>query len=212
MVTRFALAWGKDIVAFWAEEERDIAVTTLLRLIDVWALFIWLGVDFVVVFSRRPTNAKRSDRFSLFGVMVSVWGGIYLAFALRFVGRVGAYAVPVQSAGLFLLAVGIALRSVAIAQLGAFHTPDVAVQAGHRIVDTGLYRRVRHPSYLGASIALLGFGLGLGSVTSAAAVLGCALIGYGYRIHVEERALLESLGESYVAYCRRTYRLIPGVY
>jgi len=187
-------------------------MTNLLRLVDISALFVWVAVDFVVVFSRRPKNAKRSDRFSMLGVLVSVWVGIYLAIAWRFAGGAGAFEVPVQIVGLTLLAVGIALRSVAIAQLGAFHTPDVAVQAGHRVVDTGLYRRVRHPSYLGASIALLGFGLGLGSLRSAAAVVGCALIGYAYRIHVEERALLESLGEDYAAYCRRTYRLIPGMY
>jgi protein-S-isoprenylcysteine O-methyltransferase len=184
----------------------------LLRTIDISVLFVWLTVDFVVVFSRRPKDAKRPDRFSLLGVLVSVWGGIYLALALRFAGGVGTHAVPIQIVGLTLLAAGIALRSVAIAQLGAFHTPDVAVQAGHRVVDTGLYRRVRHPSYLGASIALLGFGLGLASLASAAAAVACALIGYAYRIHVEERALLASLGEDYAAYCRRTYRLIPGVY
>jgi protein-S-isoprenylcysteine O-methyltransferase len=187
-------------------------MSSVLRLVDISVLFVWLAVDSVVVFSRRSKTAKSSDRFSLLGVVVSVWVGIYLAFACRFVGGVGTFEVPVQIAGLMLLVVGIAVRFVAIAQLGEFHTPDVAVQAGHRVIDTGLYRRVRHPSYLGASLGLLGFGLGLGSVASAAAVVGCALIGYAYRIHVEERALLQSLGEDYAAYCRRTHRLIPGVY
>ncbi len=120
--------------------------------------------------------------------------------------------MPVQISGLALLAAGIVIRSVAIAQLGPFHTPIVAIQAGHRVVDTGLYRHVRHPSYLGACLALLGFGLGLGSWLSAAFVLGMALIAYAYRIHVEETALVESLGDEYSAYRRRTYRLIPGVY
>jgi protein-S-isoprenylcysteine O-methyltransferase len=90
--------------------------------------------------------------------------------------------------------------------------PVVAIQSGHRLVDTGVYRHVRHPSYLGACIAYLGFGLGLGSYLSAAAVLGMVLIGYAYRIHVEEKALLESLGDEYAAYRRRTSRLIPGIY
>jgi len=189
-----------------------VLMSKLISLVDISALFAWLVVDFAVVFSRHPKNVKRSDRFSLLGVLVWVWVGIYLAFAWRLVGRVGMFEVPVQIVGLMLLAVGIAFRFVAIAQLGKYHTPDVAVQAGHRVVDTGLYRRIRHPSYLGASIALLGFGLGLGSVASAAAVVACALIGYAYRISVEERALLKSLGEDYAAYCRRTYRLIPGVY
>jgi protein-S-isoprenylcysteine O-methyltransferase len=187
-------------------------MTATLRVVDISVLCVWLFVDFIVVFSRRPKDAKRSDRFSMLGVIVSVWAGIYFAIALRFAGGVGPFAIPVQIAGLSLLAAGIALRFAAIAQLGAFHTPDVAVQAGHRVVDTGLYRRVRHPSYLGATIALFGFGLGLASIPSAAAVVGCAAVGYAYRIHVEEHALVASLGEDYAAYRRRTYRLIPGVY
>jgi len=208
----FAITWRKGVLHLRGKEARDNSMTSLLRVVDTSALFVWIIVDFFVVFSRRPKDAKRSDRFSLLGVMVSVWVGIYLAIRWQFAGGLGAFVIPVQFGGLTLLAVGIALRSVAIVQLGAFHTPDVAIQAGHRVVDTGLYRRVRHPSYLGACIALLGFGLGLGSVPSAAAVVGCALIGYAYRIHVEERALLASLGEDYAAYCRRTHRLIPGVY
>jgi protein-S-isoprenylcysteine O-methyltransferase Ste14 len=187
-------------------------MTDLLRIVDISTLFVWILVDSAVVFSRRAREAKRSDRFSMMGVVVSFWVGMYFAFAWRFAGGVGTFKVPVQIAGLTLLGVGIVVRSVAIAQLGAFHTPDVAVQAGHHVVDTGLYRRVRHPSYLGACIAFLGYGLGLGSVPSAVALVGCALIGYAYRIHVEERALLESLGEDYAAYRRRTYRLVPGVY
>jgi len=90
--------------------------------------------------------------------------------------------------------------------------PVVAIQAGHRVVDTGLYRHVRHSSYLGACIGFLGFGLGLGSWLSAVSMLGFVLVGYLYRIHVEEEALLEALGEDYATYRRRTRRLIPGVY
>jgi protein-S-isoprenylcysteine O-methyltransferase len=187
---------------------------TLLRVLDVSVLFVWLIIDSFVVFRRRAEAAGRADRLSMLAIMLANWVGIGGASSMGFagVGALGACTVPVQIFGLALLAAGIVIRSVAIAQLGRFHTPIVAIQHGHRVVDTGLYRHLRHPSYLGGCIALLGFGLGLGSWMSAAFVLGMALIAYAYRIHVEERALLASLGDEYSAYCKRTYRLIPGVY
>jgi protein-S-isoprenylcysteine O-methyltransferase len=177
-------------------------------------LFLWLLVDGFVVFRRSASAAGRADRFSMLGILLANWVGIGGAIALSFagIGALGAYTVPVQISGLALLVAGIVIRSVAIAQLGRFHAPIVAIQAGHRVVDTGLYRHVRHPSYLGACIALLGFGLGLGSWLAALFVVVMALFAYAYRIHVEERALAESLGDAYSAYRERTYRLIPGVY
>jgi protein-S-isoprenylcysteine O-methyltransferase Ste14 len=42
-------------------------------------------------------------------------------------------------------------------------------------------------------------------------MVGVALIGFGYRIHVEERLLQEQLGQPYQAYMGRTKRLVPFV-
>jgi protein-S-isoprenylcysteine O-methyltransferase len=185
-----------------------------LRILDVWVLFLWLTIDGFVVFRRRAGASNVADRFSTLGIALATWVGIGVAISLGFagVGALGVYTVPVQIFGLALLVAGIVIRSVAIAQLGRFHTPIVAIQVGHRVVDTGLYRHVRHPSYLGACIAFFGFGLGLGSWLGAVFLVGVTLLAYAYRIHVEERALLESLGDQYAAYRKRTCRLIPGVY
>ena len=187
---------------------------TSLRLLDVWVLGIWMVIDGIVVFGRRAKQANRVDRFSMLAIVLANWIGITVSITLGFsgAGALGGATIPAQLLGLALFATGIVVRSVAIAQLGPLHTPDVAIQAGHRVVDTGLYRHVRHPSYLGACIAFLGFGLGLGSWLSAVVVLGMALIAYAYRIHVEEKALRDSLGDAYASYQGRTHRLIPGIY
>jgi protein-S-isoprenylcysteine O-methyltransferase len=185
-----------------------------LRVLDVWVVVLWIIIDGFIVFRRGARPASRADRFSALGIVLAGWVGIGTAISLGFagVGALGPYTLPVQIFGLALLAAGIVVRSVAIAQLGRFHAPVVAIQADHRVVDTGLYRHVRHPSYLGACIAFFGFGLGLGSWMSAVFVLGTTLIAYVYRIHVEEWALLEALGNEYAAYRKRTWRLIPGIY
>jgi protein-S-isoprenylcysteine O-methyltransferase len=79
-------------------------------------------------------------------------------------------------------------------------------------VQEGLYRWVRHPSYLGALIAFLGFALALGNWWSVAVFALVTPAAYLFRIREEDAALAAALGEPYRDYCRRTKRLIPGVY
>lgn len=186
-----------------------------LRNIACLALWAWLAVDLLWVFTKFSRRAKSADRGSLAWLIVALWVGIALAMYLAYAGRIGSFGtatVPVQFFGFAVMAFGIGVRFLAIHQLGKLHMPVVAIQADHPLMDRGLYSRVRHPSYLGAIVALLGFGLALGNWVSALVVLAAALVSYGYRIHVEEIGLVKGLGARYVDYQRRTRRLIPWVY
>ncbi|HMB42537.1 MAG TPA: isoprenylcysteine carboxylmethyltransferase family protein, partial [Luteimonas sp.] len=152
------------------------------------------------------------DRFSLklllIGGMLTLWTGIGLAYS-----TIGAmHYSAVQIAGFAILAIGIAVRTTAIAQLGRFHSPNVSVRIDHQLRTTGLYRLVRHPSYLGALIAYLGFSLALGNWLSVGVIMTITTPLYLYRIHEEDAALLAAFGEPYRAYCARTKRLVPWVY
>jgi len=120
--------------------------------------------------------------------------------------------MPVQIMGFMIMGIGILIRTIAIIQLGRFHTPNVAVLVDHRVVDIGLYHYIRHPSYLGALIAYLGWSLALGNWLSLLIIMTLSTVAYLYRMHEEEAALISTLGESYVSYCRRTKRLIPSIY
>jgi len=182
-----------------------------LRNVACVALWAWLLFDLLWVFSKYSRRAKSADRGSLAWLFVVLWVGIAAAMSLAYRGF-GALGIPVQLFGFAVMALGIGIRFLAIHQLGKLHMPVVAIQADHPLMDRGLYSRVRHPSYLGAIIALLGFGLALGNGVSALVVLVAALISYGYRIHIEEAALVQGLGDRYVDYRRRTKRLIPWVY
>jgi protein-S-isoprenylcysteine O-methyltransferase Ste14 len=114
--------------------------------------------------------------------------------------------------GILLMYAGIALRLYAITVLGAFFTLTVAVAPEQTVIETGSYRLIRHPSYTGFLITLLGFGLSLtNNWLSLLVIMGCALLGFSYRIHVEERVLQEHLGQRYQEYMQRTKRLIPFV-
>lgn len=114
--------------------------------------------------------------------------------------------------GIFLVLLGVLVRQWAIAVLGRFFSLTVRVAEDHRVVDRGPYRLVRHPSYTGALIALVGLSLAVqswGALLVTLVVFGAA---FGYRIRVEERALISQLGDDYVSYMKRTKRLIPFLF
>jgi len=185
----------------------------VLQHIAVAILIAWLILDGMIVFRRMSGKAQNRDRFSLrvvaFGNMISWIAGTWLAY--RQLGMIRP-TLPAQIIGLLIMVSGIAVRSIAIAQLGRLHTPNVAVLDDHEVFDQGLYRRIRHPSYLGALIAFLGFSLALGSWLSLIVIMALSLFVYLFRIHEEEAALAAGLGEQYADYRRRTWRLVPGVF
>ena len=130
---------------------------------------------------------------------VDVWLHPYvpMAFGLRVLG-------PLFFAG------GLALRQWSITVLGRFFTIDVAIHGEHRLIEDGPYRFLRHPSYTGFAMILLGLGLMIGK--PLAVVLLAPLPGLIRRIQVEENALRQAFGASFDAYAKRTWRLIPGVF
>ncbi|HMG05340.1 MAG TPA: isoprenylcysteine carboxylmethyltransferase family protein, partial [Chthoniobacterales bacterium] len=104
------------------------------------------------------------------------------------------------------------VRWYSIVHLGRFFTVDVAIAADHQLIDTGPYRYVRHPSYTGALLAFIGFAMALRNWASVLIISLPIAFAFLYRINVEERALIQALGERYRAYIKRTKRLIPFVY
>jgi len=111
--------------------------------------------------------------------------------------------------GIVLMLAGIAFRQWSIWVLGRFFSTTVRILSDHRIVTNGPYRLIRHPSYTGALLTLVG--LGLGSRTWAGTLIILVLFGivYNYRISVEEKALRREFGQEYVDYAKKTKRLIP---
>jgi protein-S-isoprenylcysteine O-methyltransferase len=184
----------------------------LLRTIAIAGFFLWLFIDSMAVFRHTTGKAENRDRFSLMLIMIGNFVALIVGIRLAF-GAVGAIrSVPLQTAGLLIMVIGIAVRSTAIAQLGRFHTPNVAVRADHQLMKTGLYKYVRHPSYLGALIAFLGLGLALGNWLSLVVIMAVCVCVYLYRMHEEETALSAAFGDVWRAYCETTKRLIPGLF
>ena len=106
----------------------------------------------------------------------------------------------------------IIVGSAAILTLGRYFSTCIAIHHDHRLVRTGLFRWVRHPSYSGLLLLFLGLGLSYGNWLSFALIVIPFLAALLYRIQVEEASLTEALGQDYSDHCRSTKRLLPGVF
>jgi protein-S-isoprenylcysteine O-methyltransferase Ste14 len=117
----------------------------------------------------------------------------------------------VRYLGLALFVVGSVLRVGAVFVLGRRFSGLVAIQEDHELVTGGLYRVIRHPSYLGLLLGLFGWAL---VFRSAIGVLVSLLLlpPLVARMNSEEALLESEFGERYSDYRRRTWRLLPFLY
>ena len=95
--------------------------------------------------------------------------------------------------------------------LGEYFTGDIQARKGQPVIRTGPYRLVRHPSYMGGILVHIGIGLALCNWLSLAVLTFTAVATYAHRVRIEERVLVETLGEPYRVYMRETRRFIPYV-
>jgi protein-S-isoprenylcysteine O-methyltransferase Ste14 len=98
------------------------------------------------------------------------------------------------------------------ADLGDFWSITLEVREKHRLITQGIYRRIRHPMYLGLFVYSLGQALALPNwVVGPSYALGFGLL-FALRIGAEERMMREEFPQEYDAYAARTKRLIPGIW
>jgi len=169
--------------------------------------------ELVLGFTRRSSGATVSKDANSLRILWAVIG-VCLWFGIRAHGRWPQAVLPPSAVpiGVALFICGTILRWYSIIHLGRFFTVDVSIAADHKLIDTGPYRFVRHPSYTGALLAFIGFAMVLRNWAALLVISAPIALAFSYRIKVEERALVEALGDRYRDYMTRTKRLIPFVY
>ena len=186
--------------------------TILATLIAVSTLWVASEVGLAVM-RRSGPGTTRQDAGSLIALNAVIYASIALGMYLGVTGR-GHVAMPEVAFWLALLAIvlGLVIRWWAVFTLRDLFTVDVAIHAGHRLVQTGPYRYVRHPDYTGALTSFAGLAVCGSSWLSMLVILVPISIAFLYRIRVEERALIKAFPAEYAQYCARTPRLIPAIY
>ena len=160
------------------------------------------------------SSGEREDRSNRW--VLPVFGLLLLAIAILppFTDRMDFLTIDgdaVRWLGVALFAAGGVLRLWPVFTLGRRFSGLVAIQPGHTLVTTGIFRSIRNPSYLGMLVNSLGWALAFRSMVGVllAALILPPLVA---RIHAEERLLHAQFGAEYDEYCARTWRLVPGIY
>ncbi len=198
-----AIVGGGGFAAFFAHKPLTALAAALFALA---AAAVFAGGNL--------SSGAREDRSNRWVIWAFSLIGLFAAFLPAYTDRIGFWTFGgdgVRWTGVLLFAAGGALRLWPVFVLGDRFSGLVAIQPGHTLVTNGLYRIIRHPSYLGLLISTFGWGLAFRSgvgVMLAALMIPPLLA----RIGAEERLLRAHFGGEYEAYCARTSRLIPGIY
>jgi protein-S-isoprenylcysteine O-methyltransferase Ste14 len=110
-----------------------------------------------------------------------------------------------------LVVAGLSFSVWARRTLGRNWSATVSVKVDHELVQTGPYRRIRHPIYTGLLLAVFGSGLAAGRLYGIAAFLLVALALW-WRLRVEERWMAAEFGQRYEDYRHSSWALIPFVF
>lgn len=187
----------------------DPALIVIAALWLVW-IVLWLAAALNVKRARWRENrwtALWNRAPVLLGAALMIWPRLAPAALRRTLLPDG----PVLPAlGTALVLAGLLFALWARWHLGRNWSGEVTVKEGHTLIRSGPYRLVRHPIYSGLVLALVGTALAIGTACGFVAT-ALILAGFVVKLQVEEARMRETFPD-YAEYCRRTARLIPGVY
>jgi protein-S-isoprenylcysteine O-methyltransferase Ste14 len=178
-------------------------------------LFIYLSFayafsEFALMLIKRSKDDSvkvRNDRGSLIFLWVTITGG--------FVGGFFLSNPPDQfwsGFGIPFIIGGLVIRWIAILQLGSSFTVDVAINSASQLKTDGIYERIRHPSYSGILLVVVGFASTMNSLYSFLVLVVPVFAAVVYRVSIEESLLKKEFGDRYLKYSLETKKLIPWIY
>jgi protein-S-isoprenylcysteine O-methyltransferase Ste14 len=205
LVAQFGLAilgWGGFAGFFSHPQIIAIAVATLF-------------MSVASLFSRGNLSpGEREDRGNRWVFVAFALLALLLAYVPAYCDRRDIWTIEgetVRWIGVVLFVLGGVLRLWPVFALGNRFSGLVAIQKGHTLLTTGIYRYIRNPSYLGMLVGVLGWALTFRS-TLGVFIAALFLIPLISRINAEENLLSAQFGSEYENYRARSWRLIPGVY
>jgi protein-S-isoprenylcysteine O-methyltransferase Ste14 len=185
------------------------------------AMGLWLGSEIAITITRRGKGLVKEERrgkatnaLILSVSMASIVVATFVGFLAKFMDIRWLYSPVslISDIGLGLIVVGVVIRCAAVLTLRENFTVDVAIVENHTLVKTGIFRLIRHPSYLGALLCLLGLGISYVNWLSIIILIIPNCFTIFIRMNEEEKVLVERFGDEYRKYMTDTKRLIPFVY
>jgi len=198
-----------NISPLFPKPELLLNFKTFILLIS--ASVLWLSQP---GFSKRDINSnKQSDKLSILLILIASSVSVFSSVVeWAYFTKDQSNVDSVTIIGLILLVIGICFRVWSINVLGKNFTATVKITEEHELIKSGPYKIIRHPSYLGAFIAIIGCPVFLNNTYTIFISCMAMVIAYYFRITVEEKTLSNHFGKYYEDYKKNTYRLVPLIW
>lgn len=153
--------------------------------------------------------ASKREAFSL--KMGNIAFGLPLIYIISTVLDFAHIELPsaVRWLGVLILFSGNAVFYAAHSALGSNWSGTLNIKENHTLVTNGIYNYVRHPMYLGFFLLAIGLFLSSANWLLGLATLGFSTFMYNRRIDDEEKMMIDTFGDQYQQYMKRTGRLLP---
>ncbi|MFG1298626.1 protein-S-isoprenylcysteine O-methyltransferase [Xanthobacter sp. V3C-3] len=186
-----------------------------------WALGVVSWYVMRIPFERKAKRQKVADarhrtvrEMTLLSISTLGLGVVPAIYAATSFPRFAAYPTSVAqvAAGVVAFAAALWLFWRTHRQLGRYWSVTLEIKDSHKLITSGVYERVRHPMYSAFFLWAVAQALLLPNLIAGPA----GLVGFGilffFRVGREEQMMREAFGAEYVAYEKRTKRIIPGIY
>jgi protein-S-isoprenylcysteine O-methyltransferase Ste14 len=179
------------------------------------------------------TFAEVANILAMHSNLSQVPGGIYGTKAVQLLYSLHPTPInPTFIAGSLAIAIGGALRLYCILTLGKLWSFQISVRKEHKLVTSGPYSIVRHPSYTGLLLQVIGIIVMCGSQGSwmrQSGILHAPFVKVLVAVNVlflviaiwlsisrpaiEDNMLQRAMGEDWKNWAKKVkYRLLPGIY
>ncbi|HMV28655.1 MAG TPA: isoprenylcysteine carboxylmethyltransferase family protein [Anaerolineales bacterium] len=203
------LGWGLGVIPAFFENPARIAFVFVLFGLQVFSLVYNPQVG------RNQENRKSdapSSKLDL--ILIQIFSLAVVILAPFSDGRsIGILHVEntIRYIGLFIAIPGFVLMQAGEKYLAKQFSIEVTLQKDHKLIQSGPYKVIRHPRYLGILIFFTGISLTFRSLLGIFIVLALAGV-LIWRVFAEEKMMREEFGKEWKEYQSKTWRLIPYIF
>lgn len=196
-----------------------LAAKTISVLNEKWAnlehfpVYIYFGVLFSYLLAERcaykgsVVDGNQFKKYTRY-LLLFFWWTLLIVPVLEY-SFYQIYSLEIMFAGILLTVLGTSLRAWAVLTLGKYFSVHIQVEDGHRLVEIGPYKYIRHPAYAGNILQAIGIPLILNAYFSLGVSVLLVFL-FLHRLNLEERILTREI-KGYADYITRTKKLIPKI-
>ncbi len=182
--------------------------------IGLYGLFLAVRGYYRFVKPRHEVSEKEEKRETgVSGVVISIAIlGSFVSYALYLLGipimdifQYDAYPLILRWAGVVIVLIMVPLLGWIHRTLDRQYSAYLMIKSEHRLITEGPYARVRHPMY--TVLGLFSFGVAL--VTANILIIAFSIVilaSFPFIAKQEEQMLIETFGDEYIEYMKRTRR------